>query len=75
MDKLMNQQVQARHSAEETYSAIRGCIITAQNKVATAVKTTMVFAYHEIVKQVYKATEKMTGLNMGNNCCNIFPST
>lgn len=52
MDKLMNQQVQARHSAEETYSAIRGCIITAQNKVATAVKTTMVFAYHEIVKQV-----------------------
>lgn len=27
MDELMNQQAQAGYSAEETYSAIRGCII------------------------------------------------
>lgn len=55
MDELMNQQAQVGHSAEETYSAIRGCIITAQNKVSSAVNTAMVLAYHEIGEQVYKA--------------------
>lgn len=51
----MNQQAQVGHSAEETYSAIRGCIITTQNKVASAVNTARMFAYHEIGEQVYKA--------------------
>ena len=46
MDELINQRVQVGHSAEETYSAIRGCIITAQNKVASAVNTAMVLTYH-----------------------------
>ena len=55
MDELMDQQEQLANSAEETYSAIRGCIITAQNKVSSAVNTAMVLAYHEIGKQVYKA--------------------
>ena len=55
MDELMDRQEQLANSAEETYSAIRGCIITAQNKVSSAVNTAMVLAYHEIGEQVYKA--------------------
>ena len=55
MDELMDRQEQLANNAEETYSAIRGCIITAQNKVSSAVNTAMVLAYHEIGEQVYKA--------------------
>ena len=55
MNELTDQQEQLTNRAEETYSAIRGCIITAQNKVAATVNTAMVLAYHEIGEQVYKA--------------------
>ena len=55
MDELTNQQDQQMYGAEEAYSTIRGCIITAQNKVTSAVNTAMVLAYHEIGEQVYKA--------------------
>ena len=40
---------------EEAYSTIRGHIITAQNKVASAVNTAMVLVYHVIGEQIYKA--------------------
>ena len=43
-----NKQLQVNHSAEETYSTIRSCVISAQNRVATAVNTAMVLDYHEI---------------------------
>ncbi len=46
---------QMEPGAEETYTAIRGCVIAAQNKVASAVNTAMVLAYHEIGEQVYRA--------------------
>ena len=46
---------QVVHNAEKAYSAIRRCIITAQNKVAAAVNTAMVLAYHEVGELVYKA--------------------
>lgn len=55
MDELMNQQAQVGRSAEDTYSTIRGYIISAQNKVASAVNTAMVLTYHEIGEQMYKA--------------------
>ena len=55
MDELTDRQEQLANNAEETYSPIRGCIITAQNKVSSAVNTAMVLAYHEIGEQVYKA--------------------
>ena len=40
----MDRQEQLANNAEETYSPIRGCIITAQNKVSSAVNTAMVLA-------------------------------
>lgn len=52
MDELMNQQAQVGRSAEDTYSTIRGYIISAQNKVASAVNTAMVLTYHEIGEQM-----------------------
>lgn len=52
MDEHANQLA---HSAEETYTTIRSCVITAQNKVAAAVNAEMVLAYHEIGEQIYKA--------------------
>lgn len=55
MDELTNQQTQVGHSVEDTYSAIRGYIITAQNKIIATVNTAMVLAYHKIGEQVYKA--------------------
>ena len=44
MDELTNQQSQVGYSAEETQSSIRGCIITAQNKVASTVNIAMELA-------------------------------
>ena len=38
-----------------TYTIIRNSIITAQKKVVSAVNSAMVFAYHEIGEQIYKA--------------------
>lgn len=52
MDEHTNQLV---HNAEETYTTIRSCVITAQNKIAAAVNAEMVLAYHEIGEQIYKA--------------------
>ena len=39
----------------ETYAVIRNSIITAQKKVVSVVNSAMVFAYHEIGEQIYKA--------------------
>ena len=40
---------------QETYLSIRNSVITAQNKVYSAVNTAMVKAYWEIGEQIYKA--------------------
>lgn len=58
MDDFQNQQTQLTHRAEKTYSAIRSCVIAAQNKTAAAVNAAMVHAYHEIGGQVYMACEE-----------------
>ena len=55
MDELREQPTELGSQAEETYSAIRSCVVTAQNKVTAAVNTAMVLAYHEIGEQIYKA--------------------
>lgn len=55
MDELTNQQTRVGRSAEDTYSAIRGYIITAQKRIISTVNTAMVLAYHEIGERVYKA--------------------
>ncbi len=40
---------------EETYSTIRSYVVNAQNRVAAAVNSAMVLAYHEIGEQICKA--------------------
>lgn len=62
-----NNQLQVNHSAEETYSTIRGCVISAQNKVAAAVNTAMVLAYHEIGEQIYIACGENDRAEYGRN--------
>ena len=44
-----------QQTTEQTYSAIRASVISAQNKVYSAVNSAMVLAYHEIGEQIYKA--------------------
>ncbi|MBR7063029.1 MAG: DUF1016 family protein [Clostridia bacterium] len=44
-----------QQTTERTYSAIRASVISAQNKVYSAVNSAMVLAYHEIGEQIYKA--------------------
>lgn len=75
MDELMNQQTQVGHSAEDTYSAIRGCIITAQNKVASTVNTTMVLPIMRLASRFKKSAERVTWLDMESTCYNTLPNT
>jgi len=50
-----NEIMRTENSSEEIYSSIRSFVITAQNKVYTAVNSAMVIAYWEIGEQIYKA--------------------
>lgn len=43
------------NDAEELYTSIRKCVVTAQNKVYTSVNSAMVIAYWEIGEQIYRA--------------------
>lgn len=50
-----NQIEHTANKPEIVYDSIRSSVITAQNKVYTAVNTAMVIAYWEIGEQIYKA--------------------
>jgi len=52
---VSRQLTSQNQSPEETYSTIRGYVVNAQNRVAAAVNSAMVLAYHEIGEQIYKA--------------------
>ncbi len=51
----MNEKFQITEMEKSTYTLIRDCVISAQNKVAQAVNSAMVTAYWEIGKQIYEA--------------------
>ena len=51
----MSNEFQIGETAESTYSTIRDCVISAQNKVAQAVNSAMVIAYWEIGRQIYES--------------------
>ena len=57
-----NEIIKAESNSEEIYTSIRSFVITAQNKVYSAVNTAMVIAYWEIGEQ--RLAERMTELNM-----------
>lgn len=52
---------------QETYLSIRNSVITAQNKVYSAVNTAMVTAYWEIGEQIYKACGENDRAEYGKN--------
>lgn len=47
--------IKAESNSEGIYTSIRSFVITAQNRVYTAVNSAMVIAYWEIGEQIYKA--------------------
>ncbi len=52
---MSNQLTPHDQNPEETYSTIRSYVVNAQNRVAAAVNSAMVLAYHEIGEQIHKA--------------------
>ncbi len=52
---MSSQLTPKNQNPEKTYSTIRGYVVNAQNRVAAAVNSAMVLAYHEIGVQIYKA--------------------
>lgn len=52
---MANEIITNSSNSENTYNSIRHSIITAQQKVYTAVNSAMVLAYWEIGEQIYKA--------------------
>lgn len=51
----MDDRLQVNQNAEQAYNSIRGSIVSAQQRLATAVNTAMVIAYWEIGEQLSKA--------------------
>lgn len=51
----MKKHICLNKNTEEVYSYIRSIVITAQNKVYSAVNSTMVMAYWKIGKKIYLA--------------------
>ena len=50
----MNNNIEhTENFSEAVYSSVRNSVITAQNRVYSAVNTAMVVAYHEIGEQIY----------------------
>lgn len=74
MDERKGQPTELGSQAEETYSAIRNCVVTAQNKVTAAVNTAMVHAYHELANKSIKPAEKASGPGTGSISCNTLRS-
>ena len=50
-----HEMIKVENNSEEIYTSIRSFVITAQNKIYTAVNTAMVIAYWEIGEQIYRA--------------------
>ena len=63
----MNEIEKVEFDSQETYLSIRNSVITAQNKVYSAVNTAMVTAYWEIGEQIYKACGENDRAEYGKN--------
>lgn len=53
-----NEIIKAESNSEEIYTSIRSFVITAQNKVYSAVNTAMVIAYWEIGEQIIQGLRR-----------------
>lgn len=62
-----NEIIKAESNSEEIYTSIRSFVITAQNKVYSAVNTAMVIAYWEIGERIYKACGENDRAEYGKN--------
>lgn len=64
----MDHELQNAHQlTEQTYNTIRASVVTAQNKVFSAVNSAMVIAYHEIGEQIYRACGDNDRAGYGKN--------
>ena len=64
----MDTQIQLPEgSSEEIYTTIRSSVITAQNRVYSAVNYAMVTAYWEIGEQIFKACGESDRAEYGKN--------
>ena len=63
----MNEIEKIEFDSQETYLSIGNSVITAQNKVYSAVNTAMVTAYWEIGEQIYKACGENDRAEYGKN--------
>ena len=63
----MNEIEKVEFDSQETYLSIRNSVITAQNRVYSAVNTAMVTAYWEIGEQIYKACGENDRAEYGKN--------
>ena len=63
----MNEIEKIEFDSQETYLSIRNSVITAQNRVYSAVNTAMVTAYWEIGEQIYKACGENDRAEYGKN--------
>ena len=64
----MDNQIENRaNNSEDIYTSIRSYIITAQNRVYSAVNSAMVIAYWEIGEQIYKACGENDRAEYGKN--------
>lgn len=64
---MKNQIESMSGNSEEIYTSIRSYVITAQNKVYSAVNSAMVTAYWEIGEQIYKACGENDRAEYGKN--------
>ena len=62
-----NQIEKISSDSEEIYTSIRSYVITAQNRVYSAVNSAMVIAYWEIGEQIYKACGENDRAEYGKN--------
>ena len=63
----MDNQLEKKNNSEEIYTSIRSYVITAQNRVYSAVNSAMVIAYWEIGEQIYKACGENDRAEYGKN--------
>jgi predicted nuclease of restriction endonuclease-like (RecB) superfamily len=67
---MANEIIINNNNSKSTYNSIRRSIISAQQKVYTAVNSAMVFAYWEIGEQIYKACGENERAEYGKNLLN-----
>lgn len=67
---MANEIIINNDNSKSTYNSIRRSIISAQQKVYTAVNSAMVFAYWEIGEQIYKACGENERAEYGKNLLN-----